>query len=166
MKTYVPLKDIRSVVPILSDVAIFGGARDSQRDEILRRLETGTFKEREYIFEKGDEPSYIYIVKTGKIDLSISDRGITLEKKTLSAGECFGVASLMSMQRHTSTAVCLEDCEVMVLSRRALLELQSEDIELFALLMMNIARELARRLKLTDDMLLQYALTHKDWIKL
>jgi len=77
-------------------------------------------------------------------------------------GECFGVASLMAMRRHASTAIALEDSEVMVLSREALWQLRREDIELFALLMMNIARELARRLKLTDDILLQYMHTHKD----
>ena len=166
MKSYRPLKKIRAVLSILPEVAIFGGASDAQRDEILRRLEIGAFKKGEFVFEKGDEPAFIYVVKKGRVDLFISDRGIILEKKTLSVRECFGVASLMSMQRHTSTAVALEDCEVMVLSRQALLELQSEDIELFALLMMNIARELARRLKLTDDILLTYAQTHKDWSKL
>ena len=68
----------------------------------------------------------------------------------------------MAMRRHTSTAIALEDSEVMVLSREALWQLRREDIELFALLMMNIARELARRLKLTDDILLGYMQTHKD----
>jgi len=56
----------------------------------------------------------------------------------------------------------LEDSEVMALSREALWQLRHEDMELFALLMMNIARELARRLKLTDDILIQYMHTHKD----
>jgi hypothetical protein len=44
--------------------------------------------------------------------------------------------------------------EVIVLSRRALHQLRHEDITLFALLMMNIARELARRIIFTDKMLL------------
>jgi CRP-like cAMP-binding protein len=62
----------------------------------------------------------------------------------------------MAMRKHTSTAIALEDSEIMVLSRQALWELRRDDIELFALLMMNISRELARRLKLTDDILIQY----------
>lgn len=166
MKTYIPLTDIESVTPILSEVALWGGMSERQREEMFRRLEFGSFQKGEFIFEKGDEPSYIYIVKEGKVELFIGDRGIVLEKKTLSVGESFGVASLMSMQRHNSTAVALDDCQVMVLSRQALLELRAEDIELFALLMMNIARELARRLKLTDDIFLRYAQTHRDWSRL
>jgi CRP-like cAMP-binding protein len=58
------------------------------------------------------------------------------------------------MNRHALTAVVFEDSEIIVLSRRALIQLKHEDLELFALLVMNIARELARRLMLTDAMLL------------
>jgi CRP/FNR family transcriptional regulator, cyclic AMP receptor protein len=162
MTTFVPLADIESVLPILSNIAIWGGVTDVQREEIFRRLEVGTFKQGEYVFRKGEEPSHIYVVKKGRIGLLIADEEVTIEKKVLEAGECFGEASLMSMQRHTTNAVALEDSEIMVLSRQALLQLKDEDIQLFALLMMNIARELARRLKLTDDILLYYIQTHKD----
>ncbi len=162
MKAFSPLQNRDSVLLILSNISIWGGTSDKQREEIYRLIETGVFQEGDYIFQKGDEPLYIYIVKSGRVDLLIGDKGIVLEKKTLSAGECFGVASLMSMHRHTASAVALEESEIMVLSRQALLRLQQIDIELFALLMMNIARELARRLKLTDDILLQYVQTHKD----
>ena len=162
MKNYSLLEDIESVVPILSDVAILGGVTEEQCQKIFKRLETGIFKEGENIFQKGDEPSHIYIVRKGKIGLMIIEQQINFLKKTLVTGECFGVASLMAMRRHTSTAVVLEDSEVLVLSREALWQLRREDIELFSLLMMNIARELARRLKLTDDILLSYMQTHKD----
>jgi CRP/FNR family transcriptional regulator, cyclic AMP receptor protein len=162
MKTFSPLEDVESVVPILSDIAMWGGVTEEQCRKIFKRLETGIFREGENIFQKGDEPSHIYIVRKGKIGLLIIDQQINFLKKTLVTGECFGVASLMAMRRHTSTAVALEDSEVLVLSREALWQLKHEDIELFALLMMNIARELARRLKLTDDILLSYMQTHRD----
>ncbi len=66
------------------------------------------------------------------------------------------MAALMAMHPLTATALAAEDSEIMVLSRQALLRLRYEDIELFALLMMNIARELARRLKSSDNMLLNH----------
>ena len=60
----------------------------------------------------------------------------------------------MSMHRHTSTAIAAVDSGVLVLSRKALTDLNHEDLPRFALLMMNLARELARRLSITDQMLL------------
>ena len=160
MKTFSPLADAESVFPILSDIALFGGMTERQLSGVCRWLEQGTFVQGEHIFQKGDNPSHIYIVTRGKIDLLIVEQGIALQKKTLVAGDCFGEASLMSMQRHAATAVAREDSDVIVLSKHALLRLQKEDAALFSLLMMNIARELARRLRLTDDILLRLMRTH------
>ncbi len=66
------------------------------------------------------------------------------------------------MQPHMVTAVAAENSEIMVLISALILEIRYEDIELFALLMMNIAREISRRLKLTDDIFLQYIHEHRD----
>ncbi len=162
MKTFAPLVDPDSVLPIVSEIAIFGGVSDRQLNVIVQCLEKGEYAKGEYIFRKGDDPSHIYVVKQGKIDLLITDQDVILQKKTLGIGDCFGVASLMAMHKHTATAVALEQSEVVVLSRKALLRLQNEDRDLFCLLMMNIARELARRLKLTDEILLRYLRTHKS----
>ena len=161
MKTFVPLADIESVLPILSEIAILGGFSDRQLHEIFKYMEECMFEQGEVIFQKGDDPSYIYIVKRGKIDLLITQQDTVLKKKTLTVGDCFGEASLMGMHKHTATAVALEDSDVMVLSWRALLQLRKEDSALFSLLIMNIARELARRLELTDEILLHYMRTHE-----
>ena len=85
---------------------------------------------------------------------------VVIHKKELGVGECFGEASLMSMHPHTASAVATEDTEVIVLSRHALNQLRYEDPPLFSLLLINIARELARRLKMTDDILLHYFHDH------
>jgi CRP/FNR family transcriptional regulator, cyclic AMP receptor protein len=149
-----PLTDFDSVTSIISELRIFGGVTDSQLATILRRLELWTLHTGEIVFNKGDEPMHIYIVKNGNIDLQLADNGVLIHKHELHVGECFGEASLMSMHRHTATAIAASDSELIVLTKRALIELKNEDIELFALLMMNLARELARRLYITDQLLL------------
>ena len=155
MHTFVPLKDPGSVVSILSQISIFGGVTESQQNEIFSRLETGAFKKGEYVFEKGDEPTHIYIVKSGSIELFFPDHEVIIEKKRLGVGEILGQVAVMSIHQHTISAVALEDSELIVLSRRILHQLRHEDIELFALLIMNLARELARRLQFTDALFLK-----------
>ena len=154
MKSIAPLTDFAAVSAVISQLRIFGGVTDAQRETIFRRLELWRLDEDEFVFQKGDEPRHIYIVKSGKIDLQIAEDDVVIHKHQINLGECFGEASLMSMHKHTSTAVAAEATEIIALSRSALLELMREDIKLFALLMMNLARELARRLYITDQMLL------------
>lgn len=150
-----PLTDFDSVHSIISQLRIFGGVTDRQWAELFRHLEMWKVPAGEVIFHKGDEPLHIHIVKSGKIDLQIREEDVVIHKHELHVGECFGEASLMSMHKHTSTAVAAVESEIIVLSRRALITLNKVDVKLFALLMMNLARELARRLYLTDQMLLE-----------
>ena len=155
MNRTTPLTDFDGVSSIISQLRIFGGVTEAQRATVFRRLELWTLGAGEPVFRKGDEPLHIYIVKNGKIDLQIAESGVVIHKHEINVGECFGEASLMSMHRHTSTAIAGEESELIVLSRNALIQLRREDIGLFALLMMNLARELARRLYITDQMLLE-----------
>ena len=155
MNRRAPLSNFESVVEILSQLRIFGGVTETQRATIFRHLELWTVRPGEVVFRKGDEPLHIYIVKSGEIDIQIEENDVLIHKHLLRVGECCGESSLMSMHKHTATAVATADSEVIVLSRRALIDLKREDVELFALLMMNLARELARRLYITDQMLLE-----------
>jgi CRP/FNR family cyclic AMP-dependent transcriptional regulator len=155
--TFTPLTNTDEVASILAQIAIFGGATESQQAEIFRRLEAGVVQKGQHVFHKGDAPSHIYIVRSGKIELLIPDDDLTILKKKLGVGECFGHVALMGMQQHAVSAVASEDSEIIVLSKRALYQLRQEDAELFALLIINIAREMARRLKFTDEMLLDFA---------
>ena len=165
MTQFEPLTNYDSVLSILSRISLFGGTSETQIETILKRLQSCTIRQGEYVFRKGEDPFYIYILKSGKLDLQLSEDDVMLEVHELGVGECFGEVSIMSMHKHTATVVAKEQSEIMVLSRRALIELRHEDIDLFALLMMNIARELARRLQSTDAMLLHYLRTQNGGAK-
>lgn len=156
MKRYTPLEDVKSVIAILSQISFLGGVSDAQREEIFRLFEIGTFKKGEYVSSKGEEPSHIYIIKSGVIDLMVTDNEVSIKKRQFRTGDCFGEAAMLSMINNTASFVAAEDCELIVLSRQALNKLRSSDLKLFALLIVNLARELARKLQYTDNMLLRH----------
>jgi len=157
MNRTVALTDFESVNSIISQLRIFGGMTDAQRNTIFQVLELLPLERGDFVFHKGDDPSAIYIVKSGGIDLQLTENEVIIHKHELKVGECFGEASFMSMHKHTTNAVATVRSEIIVLSRHGLIQLKHDDIELFALVMMNLARELARRLYLTDQMLLDLA---------
>lgn len=156
MKDYTPLEDAESMISILTKISFLGGVSDAQREEIFRRLEVGSFKKGEYISRKGETPSHIYIIKKGKVDLLITDNEVAIKKREFNVGDCFGEAALLSMINNTASFVAAEDSELVVLSRRALNLLRGEDPAVFCVLIMNLARELARKLQYTDNILLQH----------
>jgi CRP/FNR family cyclic AMP-dependent transcriptional regulator len=156
MKEYTPLTDLDSVISILSRISFLGGVSDSQRDEILKRFELGSFKKGEYVSRKGDSPSHIYIIRKGKIHLMLTgEDGVESKKREFNVGECFGEAALLAMNNHTASWVAAEDSQLIVLSRRALNQVRIEDPSMFSILILNLARELARKLQYTDEMMLR-----------
>ncbi|RKY07742.1 MAG: cyclic nucleotide-binding domain-containing protein, partial [Planctomycetota bacterium] len=78
-KTYEPLLDIENVLPILNKITIFAGLSDPQLYKLSRLLSSVSYKANETVFEQGDEPGNIYIVKKGKVKLVIWEDGIPLE---------------------------------------------------------------------------------------
>ncbi|MEO7933271.1 MAG: cyclic nucleotide-binding domain-containing protein [Chthoniobacterales bacterium] len=155
MKVYTPLEDVEPVVAILSQISFLGGVSDAQRDQIFPLLEMGFFKKGEYVTRRGEEPSHIYIIKSGRIDLLITDHEVEVKKREFNVGNCFGEAAMLSMINNTASFVAAEDTELIMLSRRALNRLRGSDPEVFAILVLNLARELARKLQYSDDILLR-----------
>ncbi len=71
-------------------------------------------------------------------------------------GDCFGETAAIGIQPHSASALAVEDTELIVLSRAALLSIFDSDKELFGMLILNIAREACRRLHKSDEIFLHY----------
>jgi CRP-like cAMP-binding protein len=155
-KIYLPLLDIENVVPILNKIAIFGGLSQKQLYFLFRLLKKVSYCAQEYIFKEGEEPSHIYIVRSGRVKMVVGVEDTPLEIISFGVGQCFGETSVIAIEPHSASAIAVEDTELIVLSRQALLSIFDADKELFGMLILNIAREACRRLHRTDETLLHY----------
>jgi CRP-like cAMP-binding protein len=155
MKQFVPLNYDGPVQAILSNIPFLGGISDAQRRLIFSYFETASYEVGEYIARKDETPSHIYIIKSGSVSLVLEDSKSAVSKRHFGEGDSFGEAALLSLVNNSASFVADEACELIVLSRRGLNELRKRDPEVFCHLMVNMARELARKLQYTDEMLLR-----------
>jgi len=155
-KKYQPLSNMEKVLPILNKIALFGGLTTKQLNTVCTLLQSVSYKEGERIFEHGDEPTSIYIVRSGEVKIVIDADVEPLEIFAFTAGHCFGETALIGIQPHSATAIAVVDTELIILSGEALLSISEHDKTLFGVLMLNIAREACRRLHKTDEILLHY----------
>ncbi|EKD28469.1 MAG: hypothetical protein ACD_79C00291G0004 [uncultured bacterium] len=158
LKEYDNCLSIEEIVPILRDISIFGGLSDEQLQNTCKHLKKVPYAKDEIVFREGDQPSHIYIIKNGRIKIVKSIDETPLEIITFEIGQCFGETSVIGIKPHAATAVAIEDAELIVLSRQALMTFFQSDKELFSILILNIAREACRRLYKTDEILLHYVL--------
>lgn len=155
-----PLLDSSKIRPILSDISLLGGLTDAQLETVFAELRTLQFKKDDTIFKQNEQPTYIYIVLSGRVKIVSSYKDTTLELFEVGPGQCFGETALIGIQPHSASAIALQDCEIIVISRDALQSIYDQDKELYSMLVLNIARETSRLLRSSRERFVEYASTH------
>ncbi|QHI69613.1 Crp/Fnr family transcriptional regulator [Tichowtungia aerotolerans] len=153
-----PLLNVEEILPILNRISVFGALDDTQLYTVFHLLEVEVYKKGDVVFEQGDSPTHIRIVKKGAVRIVENLRETPLELYEFDVGDCFGETAVIGILPHTASAVAIEDCELLVFPREKLFGLYDSDPRLFGLLILNIAREACRRLCQTEEVMLHYAL--------
>jgi CRP-like cAMP-binding protein len=74
----------------------------------------------------------------------------------LKVGDVFGEMELIDMQRRSATVRALEPVSALALSNGDLFLIYESDLPTFTLIVLNLARELSRRLRTLDDLAVHY----------
>jgi CRP/FNR family cyclic AMP-dependent transcriptional regulator len=107
---------------LLQDIEFFELHDEQDRKSIAKVLDQIHLNAGARLFERGDRGSELYIVHSGKVELSIQDlAGEKIVLTVAERGDFFGELSLLDSHPRTATAKALEDTELIVLNRDNLL---------------------------------------------
>jgi CRP-like cAMP-binding protein len=155
------LLNIDQILPILQKVTIFSGFTEMQIRDICNKCSIIDAESDDVILEEKMPATEIFVLLIGKVSIVLNLKEDPLEVIEFGPGNCIGEASVIGIQEHSASAVVIENATLLVLSRQVLMGLFENDKGLFALLILNIARELARRLHRTDQVLFHYGKIEK-----
>jgi len=144
------------LLPILRNVTIFSGLTESEICDISRNCDIMDAAVGDVLLEEGKAATEIFIILQGRINLVLNMHDNPLKIFDFGSGNCIGEASVIGIQNHSASAVVTEESSLMILSRKVLMDIFETNNRLFSLLILNIAREIARRLHHTDEILLHY----------
>ena len=142
-----------SRIALLQAMPIFGALRD---DALECLLEDAPWVQRtagEHYFREGDSAQCMYVIEEGAVEILKRWEGRDWPLHQLHAGDCFGEMALMDYFPRSASVRVVESCRAVEIAMAALQRLAERDIEQFALIQMNIGREVCRRLRATDEML-------------
>lgn len=154
------MKKKKDLLAVLKKVTIFSGIDEDKLKQIYSECDVIKEKAGTMIVEEETDATEIFILLTGRVKIVLDIKRDPIEIVKLDPGSCMGEASVIGVQKHCASAILTEDSELLVLSRKVLMDIYAKDKELFSMLILNIARELARRLYQTDKVLLKY--THHE----
>lgn len=140
----------KSYLTLLQAMPIFGGVEEVTLELLLKHCPEVLVTAEHYFFKEGDSANSLFILKQGKV-VVLKDERIKLQY--LSQGDCFGEMAVIDLNPRSASVLAIEDCVALEISHQALYVLFEQNLPQFALIQMNLARELSRRLRALDERL-------------
>jgi CRP-like cAMP-binding protein len=131
----------------LQKYSLFGGLLEDQVEHILPFMEHEIYKAGDVIIAEGTPNDRIRFIIEGLVDV-LKD-GVKLI--SFKEGDFFGEMEVLDVMPSAATIKARNPTQVLSISNRALRDIYKIDIKAFSLIVMNLARDLSRRLRRMDD---------------
>jgi len=137
--------------------SLFGGLTDAALEHIRTLMLRQSFSAGAVILREGSLNDRIYFIEHGKVEIikAGAEYGapITRHIVDMATGDVFGEMELIDIQPCEATVRAVHETVTLSLSNRDLYLVSKSDMKSYALLIMNLARDLSRRLRATDFLL-------------
>jgi CRP/FNR family cyclic AMP-dependent transcriptional regulator len=140
-------------IELLQHMPIFGAIDEGALRFLLSRVRQATRAAGEHFFHEGDDAQSMFVLATGKVSVTKRWQGREYVLRALGPGDCFGEMALMDMHPRSASVRADAECHALELGSDDLLALYERDAEQFALIQMNMGREVCRRLRAIDELL-------------
>lgn len=134
----------------LSQCSFFGGLNPQQCEYVSMRMIRCQLEPGDIVYEEGDRAGALYVVASGTLEAHMPSLSDDLALVQLGAGDLFGDMSYIDMQPRSATVEAVVPTVVWRLEYNTLREVYLVDSQCYLLLVMNIAREMSRRLRRSD----------------
>ncbi|MGO9391807.1 Crp/Fnr family transcriptional regulator [Rhodoblastus sp.] len=142
----------------LVSTPFFGGLADASLDLLVSMLVERRFDVGATVVSEGEPGRSMYIVHAGELAVSkLGNSGRVIRMAGLGPGDFFGEMTLIEMQNRSATVVAESPTLLYELTARNLYAYYKADIHAYVLVMLNINRELCRRLRRANDRIAELA---------
>ncbi len=148
-------------IELLQQMPIFGGIDEAALQYLLDTVPSIDVAKREFFFREGDPADGMYVLESGRVAVLKEWDGRKLLLRELEAGDCFGEMALLDLFPRSASVRAEADCRAIALTPGHLYRLYEHDAKPFAMIQMNIAREMSRRLRYADDQLFRATMGEK-----
>jgi CRP-like cAMP-binding protein len=137
---------------IVSELVLFGGLSDDEREDLLPRLRRRTFRKGAMVFMRGDPGRDLYIIESGMVKICLTtEDGKEITLAMLGQGEFFGELALLDGEARSSDAVAMETSQCLLLERREFLQFIEERPRVAHRIMEVLSRRLRDNNQLVQD---------------
>jgi hypothetical protein len=137
-----------------AQVPIFAGLPERVLARVIEVAREVPLGDGQVLVGEGELARSMFVVLTGELEICKRGRnGAEFCVALLKAGDCVGEMSLVDIQPRSATARARGAARLYAFDQAELAKLYVTDLEAYALLVHNIAREISRRLRCADQLL-------------
>jgi CRP-like cAMP-binding protein len=135
-------------VPDLQKYSLFGGLMAEQIERLIPLLTIESYSEGVPIITEGDRNDRIRFIIDGRVYVIRNGKQLN----ELGEGETFGEMEILDVMPAVATIKTAVPTRVAAISNRALRDIYKMDVSTFSMIIMNLARDLSRRLRRMDEL--------------
>ncbi|MDR2048572.1 MAG: cyclic nucleotide-binding domain-containing protein [Treponema sp.] len=140
-------------VSLLQKYSLFGGLMEDQIKQILPLMERENYTSGENIIVEGEPNDRIRFILEGRV--AVIKHGLELSE--FAEGDVFGEMEVLDVMPSAATIRAISDTQVISISNKGLRNIYKIDVHSFSLIIMNLARDLSRRLRHMNDKVVEEA---------
>ncbi len=140
----------------LKKQVLFEDISDSELEKLSNIMKELSLKKDEFLFKEGDDTKGIYMIRSGKIEITkVTTDGWKQTIAVLSTGNFFGELSIIEKRKHEANAMAIENTELVKLPKEEFEKLENEDLELAAKIMKKLILVLSKNLRRMNEKFLK-----------
>jgi CRP-like cAMP-binding protein len=138
---------------VLQRMPVFGALAPQTLEFLVGLARTAAVDSGAWFFREGEVANDMYVLESGRVEVVKAWQERELRLCELGPGDCFGEMALIDLSPRSASVRALATCRALRIGAGDLYALFERDAEQFALIQMNLAREMSRRLRATDGQL-------------
>lgn len=138
-------------IAMLQQTALFGAVRAEVLAFLLAHCNRADMPAGGYYFREGDRAESMYLLESGSVEVVHREADAEVPICRLGPGACFGEMGMIDLAPRSASVRALADCTGIEIFADSLFRVYQHDLEQFTVIQMNIARELSRRLRASDE---------------
>ncbi len=141
----------------LREIGLFGGLTDEALDLLAEELRAWRIEAGAEVTREGEHAREMFVVLAGELEvIRHSKGGIEGRVAMLGPGSWFGEMSIIDVQPRSATVRTVAPSVLLRITAEDLDRLYRRDMKSYLLFVLNIARELSRRLRVADGMIASF----------
>lgn len=147
----------------LGEIGLFGALPAETLSFLCEHLVSLDVEPGAMVFREGEPGRDFYVVLAGELEVLKHDRhGRDARVALLGVHDWFGEMSVLDVQPRSASVRAVAHCTLLRVGAADLDTLYRRDVRSYALVVLNVARELSRRLRVADGLLAEIILQFND----